>query len=108
MPTSRCSEAAWPGRAATCDDNTRKLHPARALYLGETQRPCAPFVFALGFGAELFARTETEEIHMAETFAGAKRKIIGGAAALAVAVGTVVVMAQPAAARPWHHHWHHR
>jgi hypothetical protein len=60
------------------------------------------------FGAELFARTEIQEIHMAETFAGAKRKIIGGATALALAAGTLVVMAQPAAARPWHHHhWHH-
>lgn len=34
------------------------------------------------------------------------KKIMAGATALALAAGAVVVMAQPAAARPWHH-WHH-
>lgn len=37
----------------------------------------------------------------------ATRKIISGAAALALMAGAAVVTAQPAAARPWHHHWHH-
>lgn len=43
---------------------------------------------------------------MTTRFVAAKSKLIGGATALALAAGAVVVMAQPAAARPWHH-WHH-
>jgi hypothetical protein len=43
---------------------------------------------------------------MTATLTGAKRKIIGGAAAIALAAGAVVATAQPAAARPWHHLHH--
>jgi hypothetical protein len=43
---------------------------------------------------------------MTAKLAGTRRKIVGGAAALALATSAMVAMAQPAAARPWHH-WHH-
>ena len=42
---------------------------------------------------------------MTTKLVAANNKLIASAAALALAAGAVLVTAQPAAARPWHH-WH--